>query len=54
MKESINKHVDKWRESLNLFIAFCLVLFRIEAQSDFSLYCDQGYHFQVGIRQRPR
>ena len=55
MKASVNKSADPWRESLNLgHYLLCLVLFRIEAQGDFSLHFDQTSPFQVAMGQRPR
>ena len=55
MKASVNKSADPWCESLNLgHHLLCLVLFRIEAQGEFSLHFDQGSPFQVAMGQRPR
>ena len=51
MKESINKYVNQWRESVRIL---SYSLFNTFQNQSSSLYCDQSYHFHVAMGQRPR
>ena len=55
LKTSINMPAGQWRESFHVWDHFlCLLLFRIEAQGDFSLHGDECHELQVAMLQRIR
>ena len=53
LKTSINMPSGQWRESFHIWDhLLSLLLFRIEAQGDFSLHGDQGHELQIAVGQR--